>query len=279
MFDYGGKCSVWISGASSGLGRFTAEAFHAAGHRVVSGARSFSRPEEDTPVGAKRYLDVTDQASVTAFAREAEAAAGAPDILIGCAGILNLGACEYYTADEMRKVLETNFLGQVLLIQAALPLMRERGHGRIVCFSSINGVLGIPYQGIYTASKHALEGFCESLAAEVRPFGIEVMLVEPGDHRGGSNAYRAHGEGMDENNPYRGPYERTIKSIRHDEENGSDPKKLGEKLVRVLRKKHLPLRKCIASPLQHAAVFLHRVMISAHFNRLIALFYGAHKAD
>ena len=279
MFDYSGNCTVWITGASSGLGRFTAEAFKQAGYRVISGARSFKEPEEDTPSGIRRHLDVTDPDSVADFVREAQAAAGAPDILICCAGILNLGACEYYTADEMKKVLDTNFLGQVRMIQAVLPLMRARGHGRIVCFSSINGVLGIPYQGIYTASKHALEGFCESLAAEVRPFGIEILLVEPGDHRGGSDAYRAHGEGMNGNNPYIKPYQRTVESIRHDEEHGSDPKKLGQKLVRTVGKRRLPLRRCIASPLQHAAVFLHRVMISAHFNRLIALFYSAHKID
>ena len=108
MFDYGGKCSVWISGASSGLGRYTAEAFHAAGHRVVSGARSFSRPEEDTPVGAKRYLDVTDQSSVTAFAREAEAAAayplgrlGVPEDIGGAAAFLTSEQSDWITGQTL----------------------------------------------------------------------------------------------------------------------------------------------------------------------------------
>ncbi len=275
MKRYEAGSSVWISGASSGLGRYTAEAFISAGYKVVSGARSFTENGTSDQI----RLDVTDDASVAFFVREAFRISGPPDVLICCAGILNLGACEAYTLDEMKKVLDTNFLGQVRLIQAALPLMRERGYGRIVCFSSINGVLGIPYQGIYTASKHALEGFAESLAAEVRPFGIEVMLVEPGDHRGGSQAYRAQSAGMTDQSPYRKPYERTIEAIRHDEANGSDPGKLGKKLVRIVRRRHLPLRLCIASPIQHLAVFLHRVMVSGHFNRLIALFYSAHRID
>ncbi len=267
---------VWVAGASSGLGLAAAKAFCRAGFRVIAGARSFS-PGQEGPYGYALRLDVTREDSVSDFVRDAAEKYGPPDILVNCAGILNLGACERYSPEEMQRVMDTNFFGQVRMIQAVLPAMRSRGHGRIVCFSSINGVLGIPYQGIYTASKHALEGFCESLAAEVRPFGVEVMLLEPGDHRGGSDAYRAHAGAMEGDTVYGAPYARTVKTIRHDEEHGSDPDRLGDKLVRTVCRARLPLRRCVASPSQHLAVLLHRGMRSGHFNRLISLYYGANR--
>lgn len=86
--------------------------------------------------------------------------------------------------------METNFLSMVRVNQQVLPLMREKGGGKVVLFSSINGLMGLPFQSAYTASKHAIEGYAECLAQEVTPFGIQVMLIEPGDHRGGSSRCR-----------------------------------------------------------------------------------------
>jgi NAD(P)-dependent dehydrogenase (short-subunit alcohol dehydrogenase family) len=141
-----------------------------------------------------------------------------------------------------------------------LPLMRERGGGKIVLFSSINGLLGIPFQGAYTASKHAIEGYAECLQLEVKPFGIQVMLVEPGDHRSGSDRYRPHAAAMKPDSPYAAEYESGTGVIRRDEQNGSDPDALGRKIARTLDRKVIPFRKRIASPDQHLAVYVHRLL-------------------
>ena len=178
-------------------------------------------------------------------------------MLVNCAGVLNLGACETYAAQELRQVMDTNFFGQVSMIQRALPLMRERGKGRIVNFSSINGLLGIPFEGAYAASKHAVEGFSECLALEVRRLGVEVMLVEPGDHRSGSAKYRRRAAAMAEASPYARHYAQATAVIAQDEANGSDPDTLGRRIVRALQKKRLPRRLRVAKADQHLAVFLH----------------------
>ena len=269
---------VWISGGSSGLGLATAKAFRKAGYAVVSGARSFKECA-DTDVGYTLPLDVTDDNSVSAFAQRALSLYGAPHILVLCAGILVLGPFEEYTMDEVKRVMDTNYFGQVRMVQAALPHMRKQGFGRIVLFSSINGLLGIGFQGAYTASKHAIEGFGEALSMETRPFGIEVMCVEPGDHRSGSRKYRAKGGALRETSPYYRAFSRVTGIIAHDEEHGSDPDRLGQRLVKMMQKKRLPLRVCIASADQRLAVWLHRLLPGRLFERILAMYYKAWKTD
>ena len=264
---------VWITGASSGLGLHTAQALARNGFTVVAGARSFGKGK--TVDGCHCLpLDVTSRESIAAFAAEALKAYGPPDILVNCAGMLILGACESYTLDELRQVMETNFFSQAAMISKVLPYMREKGKGRIVNFSSINGLLGIPFEGAYTASKHAIEGYSECLSYEVKPFGIEIMLVEPGDHRSGSSAYRRHSQGMTDASPYRKAFEAGTAQIAHDEATGSDPDKLGEKIAKALKRKRLPRRLRIAKPDQHLAVVLHDLLPNRWFEKIIGPYYG-----
>ena len=263
---------VWITGASSGLGLHTAQALAQSGFTVVAGARSFGRGK--SAAGCLCLpLDVTDPKSIDAFAQQALKAHGAPDALVNCAGMLILGACETYALSELRQVMETNFFGQAAMISKVLPLMREKGKGRIVNFSSINGLLGIPFEGAYTASKHAVEGYSECLALEVRPYGIEVMLVEPGDHQSGSQAYRRHSQGMTASNPYYAAFETGTAVIARDEKGGSDPDALGRKIAKALKKKRLPRRLRIAKADQHLAVFLHDLLPGWAFDRIIGSYY------
>jgi len=252
-----GQKTVWVTGASSGLGLHTALALRDDGWRVIAGARSFEDGEEDGFMHLK--LDVTDEESVAGFSEKA-AGIAMPDALVQCAGMLVLGSCEETSVEEFRRVMDTNFLGMVRMNRAVLPLMRKRGGGKIVLFSSINGLLGIPFQSAYTASKHAIEGYAECLQMEVKPFGIQVMLVEPGDHRSGSDKYRPHAAAMSPDSPYAAEYESGTAVIHHDEQNGSDPDVLGRKIARTLDKKTIPFRKRIASADQHLAVYIHRLL-------------------
>lgn len=250
--------TVWVTGASSGLGLHTALQLRKDGWTVIAGARSFREGKAEDGI-IRLPLDVTREESVAEFCRRA-AETGLPDALVQCAGMLVLGSCEETDTEEFRKVMDTNYLGMVRMNRQVLPLMRKRGGGKIVMFSSINGLMGIPFQSAYTASKHAIEGYAECLALEVKPFGIQVMLVEPGDHRSGSDKYRPHAAAMTESSPYAAAYDSATKQIHHDETNGSDPDVLGRKIARILDRKTIPFRKRIASADQHLAVYMHRFL-------------------
>lgn len=165
---------AYITGASSGLGAYTAQALVDTGWTVVAGARSFTGETAGRVI--RLPLDVTRDDSVRDFMERAKQI-GAPDAVIHCAAVLCFGSCEETALADYARVMETNFLGMVRVNQQVLPLMREKGGGKVVLFSSINGLMGLPFQSAYTASKHAIEGYAECLAQEVTPFGIQVMLM------------------------------------------------------------------------------------------------------
>ena len=260
---------VWITGASSGLGLYTALALRDAGFLVISGARSF-KDSAQTEDGIHRLpLDVTSDESAVAFCEAALRISPWVDALVNCAGVLVLGSCEETPLTEYRRVMETNFLGMVRVNQQVLPLMREKGGGKVVLFSSINGLMGLPFQSAYTASKHAIEGYAECLAQEVTPFGIQVMLIEPGDHRGGSSRCRLTSAAMTDASPYWADFRKGTEAIRRDEENGSDPAKLGRRVAELLTREKLPFRKKIGSPAQLLAPALHKVLPGRAMNRIL----------
>ena len=189
------------------------------------------------------------------------------------AALLVLGPCEMTAHEQYQRVLETNFLGLTDMVSLALPVMRAQHSGRIILFSSINGLLGIPYQSAYTASKHAIEGYAECLSMEVKPFGIQVCLVEPGDHSGGSQHTRLNAKAGDA-----APYEPALSTacavIRRDEAGGLSPVRLGEKVVRNANRKHMRFRLCVAKPDQRLAVLLHTILPHGLNARILRGYYG-----
>jgi NAD(P)-dependent dehydrogenase (short-subunit alcohol dehydrogenase family) len=182
---------VWlVTGAGRGLGVDIAKAALAAGHRVVASGRQPERvasvlgSSDDLLVVA---LDVTDAAAAAAAAETAVRAAmdrfGRLDVLVNNAGNFNAGFFEELSPDEFRAQIETTLFGPINLTRAALPIMRAQRAGLIVTISSTAGIVGGEFLSAYAASKFGVEGWQESLAAEVAPFGIKTMLVEPGFFR------------------------------------------------------------------------------------------------
>jgi NAD(P)-dependent dehydrogenase (short-subunit alcohol dehydrogenase family) len=193
------KGKVWfITGTSKGFGRVWAEAALARGDQVAATARDSK--SLDTLVQrfgdqvAALALDVTDKDAVHAAIRAAKTRFGRIDVVVNNAGYGLFGAIEEVSEAEARAQIETNLFGALWVTQAALPIMRAQGSGHIIQVSSIGGVNAFPTVGLYHASKWALEGFSQSLAAEVAPFGIKVTLIEPGGFAtdwGGASAQRA----------------------------------------------------------------------------------------
>ena len=266
------KGTVWIIGGSSGLGLATAQAFAKDGWFVLTGARSFHTAKQDGLVH-ELPLDVTDSTSRAAFMREAFALHPRVDVLVYCAAILVLSPCELTAYDDYARVMQTNFLGMTDIVAQVLPHMRQQQSGKIVLFSSINGLLGIPFQSAYVASKHAVEGYAECLAMECAGTGIQVSLVEPGDHRGGSQRCRLSAT-IGENSSYGTAFATGIKTIRHDESNGLPPSKLAEKVLRNVSRKQMRFRLRIAKTDQKAAVILHDVLPSKLNMRILRNYYG-----
>jgi NAD(P)-dependent dehydrogenase (short-subunit alcohol dehydrogenase family) len=171
--------NILITGCSSGIGLATATHFVKGGHRVFAGVRT---PETAPAIdGATQVrIDVNDDASVEAGVREVLGEAGYIDVLVNNAGIGGSGPVELCPLERAKQTFETNYFGAVRMIQAVVPGMRERRSGTIVNVTSMAGRLALGAHSHYCASKHALEGLSETLAAEVRPFGIRVALIEPG---------------------------------------------------------------------------------------------------
>ncbi|MEO6873360.1 MAG: oxidoreductase [Opitutaceae bacterium] len=179
---------VWlITGCSSGLGRALATRALAHGHRVVATAR---HPESLTDLAAAypehcrtHALDVTDPAQINATVAAANADFGQLDVIVNNAGYGLLGALEELGEEQISRNFETNFFGSIRVIRAALPILRAQGRGHFVNISAAAVIGNYPGFSIYGATKWALEGMSEALAAEIRPFGLKVTLVQPGPFR------------------------------------------------------------------------------------------------
>lgn len=174
-----------VTGTSTGIGRATALLFARRGYRVFATVRTLEAQESLRAQAAGlpmdvALLDVADEAAVSRFARDVLAAEGRVDVLVNNAGYAQLGAVEDLTRDEIRRQFEVNVLAAVHLCREVLPGMRARGRGRIVNVSSLAGRISVPLMGAYCASKFALEAFSDALRVEARPFGVRVVLVEPG---------------------------------------------------------------------------------------------------
>ncbi len=266
------KGTVWIIGGSSGLGLATAKAFAADGWFVVSGARSFDASKQAGPI-RELNLDVTDRQSREAFMREAFSLRKRVDVLVYCAAILILSPCELTATDDYARVMQTNFLGMTDFVSHVMPVMRSQNSGKIVLFSSINGLLGIPFQSAYVASKHAVEGYAECLAMECEGSGVQVCVVEPGDHRGGSQRCRLSAQ-IDTGSVYAGAFAAGVEKIQNDEEHGLTPAKLAKHVVRNANRKRMKFRIRIAKIDQKAAVVLHNALPARLTMRILRDYYG-----
>jgi NAD(P)-dependent dehydrogenase (short-subunit alcohol dehydrogenase family) len=173
-----------ITGVSSGLGRALAEAALARGDTVVGTLRAPAACADFAALAPGRaigmLLDVTDEAAVRRVVAKAEAQTGGIDILVANAGYGLVGGVEEASLAEIRAQFEVNVFGAVATIQAVLPFMRARRAGRILPITSVSGLVGWPSLGLYSGSKFALEGICETLALEVAPLGISLTMIEPG---------------------------------------------------------------------------------------------------
>ena len=166
-----------VTGASTGIGRATAKALRDAGYRVFGTSRK-AVPERSDGI-TMLTCDVSQEASVAKLIDEVLSEAGRIDLLVNNAGVGLLGGAEESSTAQAQALFDVNVFGVLRVTNAVLPTMRRQGKGRIINLSSVLGLIPAPYSALYASTKHAIEGYSESLDHEVRPFGIRVVLVEP----------------------------------------------------------------------------------------------------
>lgn len=222
-----------VTGGSSGIGLKTAELLRDAGYKVFEISR---REHENT--GIKHIsADVTDTNALGAAFAEIIKCSGTVDLVVCCAGMGVSGAIEFLTDSETRRQFDVNFFGTVNTVRAVLPYMRRARAGKIICISSVAAVYSIPFQAHYSASKAAVNAFVDALANEVRPFGIEVASVMPGDIKTGFTAARR--KTADGDAEYGGRISKAVGNMEKDELNGMKPEAIARFVVKLAGKKHL----------------------------------------
>jgi NADP-dependent 3-hydroxy acid dehydrogenase YdfG len=197
--------AVLITGCSTGIGRAAAEHLVAKGWTVYATARRPESIEDLKDKGCKTLaLDVTDEESMRVAVRQVEEAEGAVGVLVNNAGYSQSGAVESVNLDDVRRQFETNVFGLIRMCQLALPGMRRQGWGKIVNISSIGGKVTFPGGGIYHGTKHAVEAISDALRFEVRAFGVDVVVIEPGliKTQFGEAAVTSIHQGTTSNGPY-----------------------------------------------------------------------------
>ena len=189
-----------VTGATTGIGEATARALHAAGYLVFGTYRKLPSRE----IAGIDYVacDVTSDDAVGAAVREVLAETGRIDLLVNNAGVGLLGAAEESSLEQAKSIFDVNLFGAIRMTKAVLPLMRQQRSGRIVNISSVLGLIPSPFSALYASSKHALEGYSESLDHEVRDSGIRVVLVEPAYTR---TAFESNVLTADQKNEHYGP--------------------------------------------------------------------------
>lgn len=238
---------IWlVTGTSSGFGRSIAEAAISRGNTVVATARRTEALEDlvkASPEGAVHpmALDVTDPDQIDEVVSEVIDRFGQIDVLVNNAGYGSVGAVEEFGMDGLRAQFETMFFGAVELTKAVLPHMRERRSGSVVQISSFGGQVAYPGFGSYCAAKFALEGLSEALAAEVKPLGIRVLIVEPGAFRTGFGGGRMQRSNALED--YRDSVGATREAVDNmDGAQPGDPAKAAEAIITALDAEETPLR-------------------------------------
>lgn len=260
---------ILITGISSGFGMETAWLLSQEGHIVYGTVR---RDVEPLPGVHYLKVDVRHREAVQNAVQQMVKQEGRIDVLINNAGMGIGGPVEFATEEEIREQMDANFMGLVHFVTAVLPIMRKQGKGKIVALSSIGGVMGLPFQGFYSASKFAIEGYCEALRLEVQQFGIQVVVMRPGDFSTGFTASRKKTVNADAMQVYRS-YAESMGKVEHDETGGLKPQVLARKISQIIREKNPRHGYVVASLEQRLSVFLKRVLPARWFAKILGNYY------
>lgn len=260
---------VVVTGASSGIGLVTAKHLHSLGYVVYGLSRTL--PKETVPFA---YV-TADLASVEAVETAVSTIAQTEKslyALVNCAGMGISGAAEYATDAEVKKIFDVNVFGLHRLTRALIPLLRSETNSRIVNVSSVAAELVIPFQTFYSMTKAAINAYTEGLRMELRPFGIRVCAVMPGDTKTGFTGAREK-SAVQTNVLYGERIVRSVKRMEQDEQKGKDPMTAAKTIARMLKRKKPPLYATVGLEYK-VFVFLKRLLPTSLRNFILYSMYG-----
>lgn len=262
---------VLITGGSSGIGKAIGEYLSERGYQVFGTSRDPQKIKNSSFPLLK--LDVSDARSIELAISEIINQAKKIDVVINNAGVGITGPIEETPESEIKKAFDTNFHGPINVIKAVLPQMRKQGFGHILNVTSIAAYMGLPYRGIYSASKAALEITIEAMRMETMQFGIKMTNIAPGDFATNIAAGRYHAPELDDS-PYKKDYGNTLKLMNEHVDNGNDPLEMAKVVHKIIETENPRVHYKVGSSLQKFSIVLKRVLPDRVYERMLLKHYG-----
>ncbi|MBF02541.1 MAG: short-chain dehydrogenase/reductase [Flavobacterium sp.] len=261
---------IFITGASSGIGKAIGEYLLDKGYIVYGTSRNPERISNSRiPLLA---LDVRNAESIHKAVSELIAKEDRIDVLINNAGVGITGPLEEIPSDEIKNNFETNLFGPIEAMKAVLPQMRKQNSGLIINVTSIAGYMGLPFRGVYSASKGALELITEAMNMEVQSFGIRITNVAPGDFATNIAAGRYHAPVI-EGSAYKKTYGMTLSIMNEHVDTGSDPKQMAEIVLKIINAKNPKIHYRVGAFMQKFSIVLKRILPDTIYERLLMNHY------
>ena len=261
---------VLITGGSSGIGRTTGAFLASKGFKVYGTTRDLTRHANFNDFTLLE-LDVKNAETIQKAVNHIISKEGRLDVLINNAGVGITGPIEETPVDEINKVFDTNLNGPIRMMQAVLPQMRKQSHGIIINITSIAGYMGLPFRGIYSATKSSLELVTEALRMETRAFGVTVVNLAPGDFATNIASGRYHAPVL-KDSPY-AAYATTLNSINEDVASAQDPILVAKSVLSIIQTRNPKGHYLVGTFMQRLSVFLKRILPSKTFEKLLLNHY------
>jgi NAD(P)-dependent dehydrogenase (short-subunit alcohol dehydrogenase family) len=262
---------IFITGGSSGIGKAIGTYLSEKGFIVYGTSRNPQRYASQS--GFKLLsLDVTDPDSISRALSEVIEKEGQLDVLINNAGVGITGPVEETPDDEIHKAFDTNVYGPIRMMKGALPHMRKQGNGLIINITSIAGYMGLPYRGIYSATKAALEITTEAMRMETKQFGVEITNVAPGDFATNIAAGRYHAPEL-KDSPYKKAYGDTLKMMNDHVDHGENPLQMARAIHRIIVSSKPKVHYKVGAFLQKFSVTLKRILPDRVYERMVMKHY------
>jgi len=262
---------VLITGGSSGIGKAIGIFLKAKGFKVYGTTRNLAKyPDfKDFDLVA---LDVRNKETIVTAISTLIRIEGRIDVLVNNAGVGITGPIEETPNEEIEKAFDTNLYGPIRMVKAVLPQMRLQKSGLIINISSIAGYMGLPYRGIYSATKGALELVTEAMRMEIKDFGVQMTTIAPGDFATNIASGRYHAP-VFEDSPYKRPYGATLEAINADVDSGGDPLQVAHLVLKIIHTTKPSIHYKVGDHMQKFSVLLKKILPDKVYEKLLLNHY------